>query len=121
MGTLDYQKQTMRQAFREIATNTISRSRHAGHVSLGGASWRTAAHKEPWLPCRRSYAKGFAVVGGLFAGTECLIESYRARHDIMNPVYAGCASGAILAHSGGPRAMCAGCVGFAAFSAAIEK
>lgn len=69
----------------------------------------------------RSYAKGFAAMGALFAGTECLIESYRARHDSRNSIYAGCATGAILAHSGGPKACAIGCVSFGAFSAAIEK
>ena len=119
------------------------------------------------VPARRSYAKGFAAMGALFAGTECLIggctagcgqgpqrlpvpcepsshsspppsshatnppwhpppldqrpESYRAKHDARNSVYAGCATGAILAHSGGPKAMCIGCASFAAFSALIDR
>lgn len=94
-GTVEYQKQMLRQAFREMAKNTMSKS--------------------------KSYAKGFAAMGALFAGTECLIESYRARHDSRNSIYAGCATGAILAHSGGPKACAIGCVSFGAFSAAIEK
>ena len=60
-------------------------------------------------------------MGALFAGTECVIESYRAKHDGRNSIYAGCATGAILAHSGGPKAMCIGCASFAAFSAAIDS
>jgi len=60
-------------------------------------------------------------MGALFAGTECLIESYRGRHDERNSIYAGCATGAILAHSGGPKAMCIGCASFAAFSALIDR
>ena len=72
-------------------------------------------------PSCRSYAKGFAAMGALFAGTECVIESYRAKHDGRNSIYAGCATGAILAHSGGPKAMCIGCASFAAFSAAIDR
>ena len=45
----------------------------------------------------------------------------RAKHDIYNVVYAGCAAGGVLASSAGPKAMCAGCVTFAAFSAFIDK
>ena len=62
----------------------------------------------------RSYAKGFGAMGALFAGSE-------ARHDMYNSIYAGCTTGAILAHSGGPKAMCIGCASFAAFSAVIDK
>ncbi|CAL8467138.1 g6674 [Coccomyxa elongata] len=68
-----------------------------------------------------SYAKGFGAVGALFAGSECVIEKIRAKHDIYNAVYAGCAAGGLLASSAGPKAMCAGCVTFAAFSAFIDK
>ncbi|PSC72764.1 import inner membrane translocase subunit Tim22 [Micractinium conductrix] len=94
-GVAEYQNQTMRQAFREMAKSTMAKS--------------------------KSYAKGFAAMGALFAGTECLIESYRAKHDARNSIYAGCATGAILAHSGGPKAVCIGCASFAAFSALIDR
>jgi import inner membrane translocase subunit TIM22 len=94
-GVADYQNQTMKQAFREMLKNTASKS--------------------------RSYAKGFAAMGALFAGSECLIESYRAQHDSRNSVYAGCATGAILGYSGGPKAMCIGCASFAAFSVLIDR
>lgn len=60
-------------------------------------------------------------MGALFAGSECVVEKARAKHDIYNSVYAGCATGALLAHSGGPKAMGVGCATFAAFSAAIDK
>lgn len=79
-----------------------------------------AAHSNTHVRCR-SYAKGFAAMGALFAGSECVIESYRGRHDSMNSIYAGCTTGAILAHSGGPKAICIGCASFAAFSAAIDR
>ena len=45
----------------------------------------------------------------------------RAKHDIYNALYAGCTAGGVLASSGGPKAMCAGCVTFAAFSAFIDR
>lgn len=67
-----------------------------------------------------SYAKGFGAMGLLFSGTECVIEKYRAKHDHYNAPAAGCVSGAILAHNGGIKAMCLGCVSFAAFNAAIS-
>ena len=51
----------------------------------------------------RSYSKGFGAVGALFAGSECVIEKQRAKHDIYNSVYAGCFSGGVLARSGGPQ------------------
>ncbi|KAI5799241.1 Tim17/Tim22/Tim23/Pmp24 family-domain-containing protein [Peziza echinospora] len=70
----------------------------------------------------RSYssAKNFALVGSMFAGTECCIEAYRAKNDMYNGVSAGCLTGGILAHKAGPQAAAVGCVGFAAFSAAID-
>lgn len=88
------------------------RSQHGGAMAGAGPGFLpplgfTAAPALPICPAR-SYAKGFAAMGALFAGSECLIESYRAKHDMRNSVYAGCATGAILAHSGGPKAMCIG-------------
>ncbi|PNW88246.1 hypothetical protein CHLRE_01g021050v5 [Chlamydomonas reinhardtii] len=68
-----------------------------------------------------SYAKGFAVMGALFSFNECVVEKWRAKHDAANPVIAGCVTGAMMAHSGGPQAMCFGCASFGAFSYVIEK
>ncbi|PVV04164.1 hypothetical protein BB560_001341, partial [Smittium megazygosporum] len=67
-----------------------------------------------------STAKGFALVAAIYSGSECIIESYRARNDIYNSVSAGCVTGAALATKTGPKGMLFGCAGFAAFSAAIE-
>ncbi|KZT21066.1 Tim17-domain-containing protein [Neolentinus lepideus HHB14362 ss-1] len=64
--------------------------------------------------------KGFGKVGALFAGIECVIESYRARNDMVNPVAAGFVAGGILARNAGPTAVVGGGVAFAAFSAAID-
>lgn len=50
-----------------------------------------------------------------------LLSQMRAKHDIYNALYAGCTAGGVLASSGGPKAMCAGCVTFAAFSAFIDR
>ncbi|KAI9027937.1 mitochondrial inner membrane translocase subunit Tim17/Tim22/Tim23/peroxisomal protein PMP24 [Hyaloraphidium curvatum] len=68
----------------------------------------------------KSSAKNLSVVGAAFAGTECVIETYRAKNDVYNGVAAGCITGAGLAARAGPQAMVAGCIGFAAFSAAID-
>lgn len=64
--------------------------------------------------------KGFAKVGALFAGIECVIESYRAKNDIYNSVGAGFLAGGILARNAGPKAVVGGGLAFAAFSAAID-
>ena len=80
--------------------------------------------REMWAGMRAkswSYAKSFAWMGFLFSGSECVIEKYRAKSDIVNSVSAGCFTGATLAYGSGPKAMCIGCAGFAAFSALIDK
>ncbi|KAF9243173.1 mitochondrial import inner membrane translocase subunit TIM22 [Melanogaster broomeanus] len=64
--------------------------------------------------------KGFGKVGALFAGIECVIEGYRAKNDMVNPVAAGFVAGGILARNSGPKAVLAGGLAFAAFSAAID-
>ncbi|RKF54667.1 Mitochondrial import inner membrane translocase subunit tim22 [Erysiphe neolycopersici] len=67
-----------------------------------------------------SSAKNFGKVGAIFAGTECCIEGFRAKNDLMNGVLAGCITGGVLAAPAGPQAAAIGCAGFAAFSAAID-
>ncbi|VAI06638.1 mitochondrial import inner membrane translocase subunit TIM22-4-like isoform X2 [Triticum dicoccoides] len=68
-----------------------------------------------------SHAKTFAVMGLIFSAAECVVEKARAKHDITNSAVAGCVTGGALAAKGGPQATCIGCVGFGAFSVAIEK
>lgn len=47
-----------------------------------------------------SSAKNLGMVAALFSGIECLIETYRAKHDIYNTITSGCLSGAILGAKG---------------------
>ncbi|KAK3151337.1 hypothetical protein QOZ80_3AG0244590 [Eleusine coracana subsp. coracana] len=68
-----------------------------------------------------SSAKTFAVMGLIFSAAECVVEKARARHDMTNTAIAGCVTGGALAVRGGPKSTCVGCVGFSAFSVAIEK
>lgn len=72
---------------------------------------------------RRSWgsAKTFAVMGLIFSAAECVVEKARAKHDTTNTVVAGCVTGGTISARGGPKAACAGCAGFAAFSVLIEK
>lgn len=67
-----------------------------------------------------STGKGFGKVGALFAGIECVIESYRAKNDIYNSVASGFLAGGVLARNSGPKAAFGGGLAFAAFSAAID-
>ncbi|KZP10672.1 Tim17-domain-containing protein [Athelia psychrophila] len=67
-----------------------------------------------------SSGKGFAKVGALFAGTECVIEGYRGKNDMYNSVGAGFFAGGVLARNSGPKAVLGGGLAFAAFSAAID-
>lgn len=67
------------------------------------------------------WGKGFGVMTALFGGIECLVEKYRGKHDVWNPVISGCAVGATLSASAGPAAACMGCAGFAGFSLVIEQ
>jgi hypothetical protein len=48
------------------------------------------------------WAKSFGILSALFGGVECVIEKYRAKHDVWNPVISGCIVGGTLSASGGP-------------------
>ncbi|KAI9224851.1 mitochondrial inner membrane translocase subunit Tim17/Tim22/Tim23/peroxisomal protein PMP24 [Blastocladiella britannica] len=67
-----------------------------------------------------SSAKSLSVIGGIYAGTECVVESYRAKSDLWNGAISGCITGAALGVKGGPKNAVFGCVPFAAFSVAID-
>lgn len=65
--------------------------------------------------------KTWGIMSGTYATSECLIESTRGTSDDLNPLLAGCATGAFLAARSGPQGMAFGCAGFASFSYAMEK
>lgn len=67
-----------------------------------------------------SNAKNFAVIGLMFASTECIIESYRGKSDLKNAVYSGFVTGGLLGYRAGPMGAVYGGCGFAAFSLAID-
>ena len=68
-----------------------------------------------------SYARGFAVFGALYTGSECVIEQTRARHDIYNTAYAGCFTGGFMARGSGPTGMAIGCATMSALSICMDR
>jgi len=67
------------------------------------------------------WCRNFAFITGVFGGSECLVEKYRGKHDVWNPVASGCITGAALQAKQGPQAAALGCGGFAAFSLVIDS
>jgi import inner membrane translocase subunit TIM22 len=67
-----------------------------------------------------SHAKSFAVLGAMFAATECTLESYRGKSDWRNGTGAGAIVGGLIGLRAGVKAGIVGAAGFAAFSSAIE-
>ncbi|XP_076333578.1 mitochondrial import inner membrane translocase subunit Tim22 [Tachypleus tridentatus] len=67
-----------------------------------------------------SHAKNFAIIGAMFAATECMIESHRAKNDWKNGTLAGAVTGGIIGLRAGIKAGVVGAAGFAAFSTIID-
>lgn len=67
-----------------------------------------------------SSAKNFGYMGMVYSAVECVLQSFRAKDDMINGSAAGCITGAGLAIKSGPVAAFTGCAGFAAFSVAVD-
>lgn len=67
-----------------------------------------------------SYAKNFGLLGLMFAGIECAIESHRAKSDWKNGTMAGGVTGGIIGLRAGVKGGVLGAAGFAVFSSLIE-
>jgi len=67
-----------------------------------------------------SYSKNFAVIGAMFACTECIIESHRAKDDWCNSPMAGAVTGGLIGLRTGLTGAMLGGTGFAIFSLAID-
>ncbi|OWF42290.1 mitochondrial import inner membrane translocase subunit Tim22-like [Mizuhopecten yessoensis] len=67
-----------------------------------------------------SYGKNFAIIGAMFATTECVIESYRGKTELINGTLSGGIVGGVLGIRAGLKAGVIGSLGFAAFSTAID-
>ncbi|CAG2178168.1 unnamed protein product, partial [Oppiella nova] len=67
-----------------------------------------------------SYAKNFAILGAMFAATECTIESYRGKTDWKNGTMAGGVVGGLIGLRAGIKGGLLGAAGFAAFSTIID-
>lgn len=67
-----------------------------------------------------SYGKNFAIVGAMFACTDCAVETARGKSDHLNGIMSGCITGGVIGLRAGVKAGVLGCAGFAAFSAAID-
>lgn len=94
-------------AGQEIKTLPWREQVKVGFKDMGSRAW--------------SSARNFGYIGAVYAAAECTVEGLRAKNDIKNHVAAGCITGAWLGRNAGPQAAAAGCVGFAAFSTAIES
>ncbi|KAI8060593.1 mitochondrial import inner membrane translocase subunit Tim17 family protein [Gongronella butleri] len=104
MSSFEYAGPTMNE---EMLKQSTKEQLRTAVKDMGTRSW--------------SMAKNFAVVGAIYSGSECAIESYRAKNDLVNSAAAGCFTGGLLAVRAGPQATALGCIGFSAFSIVIDK
>ncbi|RLN97388.1 hypothetical protein BBJ28_00008821 [Nothophytophthora sp. Chile5] len=89
-----------------VGLGTFLGTFEGAHGELVGKNMREQVRPIVLLCCTATFGRAllyiresiveFAMVGGIFAGVECVIERERASHDILNPILAGGVSGAAL-------------------------
>ncbi|KAG4067643.1 hypothetical protein HA402_005415 [Bradysia odoriphaga] len=93
------------------------------NIAVPGVPEKQQTAREIFREMRKTthgYAKNFSVIGLMFAGVECTIESCRGKSDWRNGTYAGGITGGLIGLRAGVKAGILGAAGFAAFSTAID-
>lgn len=102
-----------------VGKTTIEQLKNSTRKTIQATWWRTKA-----------LVPNFALVGGVWASLECVLEKHRGVHDLYNPAGAGLVAGALF--GGLPRILlrqpmhdvckfaAKGSIGFALFGIAIE-